>query len=202
MKNETKLGLVVIITAVIIVSLILLIVKINQDKQEKIVFKYNSFRVFKLTDSSGTYYEFEIFLNNNSMPSKINVRSDPRELEAIPIEDVKNEIITKNESYIIINPDENLTGKTTIAALEINKILDNQFLYNIETKSGLTKPYKNKEVKTCNDVSETTSIIWLKLGEETRIFKDNCIIIEGKTEEDLIKAADRLVLTLLGIMKI
>src|SRR3989344_3343429 len=98
MKNETKLGLVVIITAIIIIFLILLIVKINKDRQEKIAFNYNGFRVFKITDSAGTYYEFEIFIDSNKQPSKINIRNDPRELEIIPIEDVKKDIISKNES--------------------------------------------------------------------------------------------------------
>ena len=49
------------------------------------------------------------------------------------------------------------------------------------------------------DNKKTT--IKLQLGEENKIFKEgSCVVVEGKTEEDLIRGADRLFLRLLGIM--
>ena len=60
----------------------------------------------------------------------------------------------------------------------------------------------NYTIKTCDDSKDKVSVILLELANKTEVMvKDKCIIIKGETEEDLIRAADRLVLTLLGVIK-
>lgn len=100
--------------------------------------------------------------------------------------------------------DQNSSVISVIAATEISKILGNYYFFNVPTEGALIKPVEGKQVlvKTCEDVNSTTSIIYLKIGDKKQIYsKNDCIIIEGKTEYELIESADRFILTLIGIMK-
>lgn len=156
------------------------------------------------TEDGGITYKIKIFVNDDSNPKYVYTRHEPKEMEGLKInENVKN-ILTKEEAYVIINPNKGLTGKTTIAALEIDKFLDNANLFRIPVKSAFTEEYEDSEgyvIKTCEDVTKETGIIWLKLGEET-VIKDEkgCVILEGETEDDLIKLADGLVFYLMGMI--
>ena len=42
------------------------------------------------------------------------------------------------EIYVTLNPNADLSSKATIAALEIDKIIDNEYLYNIPVHSAMT----------------------------------------------------------------
>ena len=98
------------------------------------------------------------------------------------------------------------TGKKilTPSPNEIDKFLDNAYLFKIPTKSAFTEEYESSPeyiIKTCEDVSKDVAVIWLKLGEET-VVKDEggCVILEGQTEDDLIRIADGLVFYLMGMV--
>lgn len=147
------------------------------------------------TEDGGITYKIKIYVNE--VPRYIYTRHEPSEIQGLKINpNVKMDILTKKEAYITINPNAELTGRTTIAALEIDKFLDNAYLYKIPTKSAFTEVYESSPdytIKTCEDADEDTAIIWLKLGEENVIKDENgCVIIEGQTEDDLIKLADGL----------
>jgi len=157
------------------------------------------------TEDGGITYKIKIFVNNDQSPKYVYTRHEPKEMEGLKIaQGVIQDITTKKEAYVVIDPYEGLTGKTTIAALEIDKFLDNAHLFRIPVKSAFTQEYEDNEgfpVKTCQDVTKDTGIIWLKLGEETVIKNEKgCIILEGQTEDDLIKLADGLVFYLLGMI--
>lgn len=157
------------------------------------------------TEDGGITYRIKIFVNNDPNPKYVYTRHEPEEMMGLKINPkVIQDITAKKEAYIIINPNAELTGKTTIAALEIDKFLDNPNLFNIPTKSAFTEIYEESPdylIKTCEDVDEDTAIIWLKLGEETVIKSENgCVILEGQTEEDIIKIADGLVFYLMGMI--
>ncbi len=157
------------------------------------------------TEDGGITYKIKIFVNQDSSPKYVYTRHEPKEMTGLKINpDVKQSILTKKEAYITINPNAGLTGKTTIAALEIDKFLDNTYLFNIPTKSAFTEKYEKSEnytIKTCSDVTANTAIIWLRLGEEN-VIKDEkgCVIIEAQTEDELIKLADGLAFYLLGMI--
>lgn len=133
----------------------------------------------------------------------IAMRNDPASLEDIPVHGTLNtRIFNDEQDYITINPEANLSAKATIAALEIDKIIDNSHLYGVPVASAMTQPYLDYPVKSCLDGTDTSTIIWLTLGSETTVYTDNnCIIVVGTDEDNLIRAADRFVYTLLGVMK-
>ncbi|MDP2909089.1 MAG: hypothetical protein Q8N77_04765 [Nanoarchaeota archaeon] len=158
------------------------------------------------TKDGGITYRIKIFVNNDPNPKYVYTRHEPAEMNGLKINpDVKQDVITKKEAYVVIDPnDQRLMGKTTIAALEIDKFLDNSYLFKIPVKSAFTSKYegdKERIIKTCSDATKDTAIIMLQLGEETAIKDEKgCVIIEGQTEDDLIKLADGLVFYLLGMI--
>jgi len=156
-------------------------------------------------EKGGITYRIKIFINDDPSPKYINTRYEPKHMEGLKINpDVKKDILTKKEIFIAINPNAGLTGKTTIAALEIDKFIDNSYLFGIPVKSAFTEEFagaEGYEIKTCDDVTEETGIIWLKLGEET-VIKDEkgCVILEAETEEELIRLSNGLAFYLMGMI--
>lgn len=142
------------------------------------------------------------------------LRYGPKELEDILVtKDIKNKFLSKSIEGAYLTMDPDLSSKTVIAAGEIVKTIGysensifniaNPGVYNLPILIAFIKQPENKDliIKTCDDTTEIHKVIWLKLSDQTRIsYQNNCVIVEGKTEDDIIKAADRLVLTLLGVM--
>jgi len=158
------------------------------------------------TKEGGISYRIKIFTNNDPSPKYIHTRYEPKQMDGLKIDpNVKNAVLTKKIAYATINPnDQRLKGKTTIAVMEINNILDNAYLFKIPLNSAFTEFYENDAnhtIKTCNDVNKDTAVIWLKLGEETAIKEDKgCVILEGRTEDDLVKLADGLMFYLMDMV--
>jgi len=106
----------------------------------------------------------------------------------------------KDELFITMDPDA--TGLTVLAGTEISKIIGSPFLYNVPTRGALLRDVGNgAPVKTCSDVNETTSIVKLETGSENKVYSEKgCVIVQGTNESELIRSADRLSLTVLGVM--
>lgn len=198
-KKPDNVGLIVIVFIGILIIAIITFLMINPIFN-KIVFKYNGYLIHKNTENG---LQYDIYLNLEGREVTLSLRSDPREVDKIPINTSFREIIlNSSQIYTAIDPYANMTAITSLAALEIDKIIDNSYLYAIPVNSAFTREMGNYTVKTCEDSKDKVSVILLELANKTEVtVKDKCIIINGKTEEDLIRAADRLVLTLLGVIK-
>ena len=133
----------------------------------------------------------------------IAMRNDPLSLEDIPSQGTYHTRIHNDEAvYITIHPEANLTSRTTIAALEIDKIIDNPYLYEIPVYSANTQENDyGYPVVDCGDATDSYTVIFLTLGSETTVFaEEHCIYIVGTDEDEIIRAADRFIYSLLGIM--
>lgn len=205
MKIEKKINIVVISLIIILIIGVLFLVIYQKNKYSDIYFRYNGFDIHKMDTKNGVFYYIKLFLEGSNQPLIISTKNDPRTLENISIKDNFKEIkeaIMKNNLYVSF--DKDTTGVSIIAGIEISKITGNRVLYNIPTYGAMIEEIneKNITVKNCEDVNDKTGVIWLKLGNETKIYNNNgCIIIEGTSEYELIRGADRFILTLLGIMK-
>ena len=196
-KPSKSVTVFLVFLAIVFVLFLIFIYSFTTTKQSELFFEYNGFD-FKKDDFG---YQLQLYINDASYPAIVKVRNKPQDLEYIPIDDISF-LTDKKELYLIIDPTKGLTGKTTVAALEIDAFLDNEFLYNIPVHSAFTEPYGEGTVKTCADVTEDEGVIWLDTGKETKVFVENgCLFIHGVDEDELIMAADRLVLTLLGVME-
>lgn len=198
-RKTDNVGLIVIVFIGILIIAIIAFLMINPIFN-KIVFKYNGYLIHKNIENG---LQYDIYLNLEGREVTLSLRSDPREVDKIPINTSFREIILNSyQIYTAIDPYANMTAITSLAALEIDKIIDNSYLYAIPVNSAFTREMGNYTVKTCEDSKDKVGVILLELANKTEVIvKDKCIIINGKTEEDLIRAADRLVLTLLGIIK-
>ena len=198
-KKPDNVGVIVIVFICILVVAIIAFILINPIFN-KITFKYNGYLIHKNTENG---LQYDIFLKLEGREVSLSIRSDPRGVDSIPIDkSFKEVILNSSQIYTAIDPYANMTAITSLAALEIDKIIDNAYLYAIPVNSAFTREMGNYTIKTCEDSKDKTSVILLELANKTEVIvKNKCIIINGETEEDLIRAADRLVLTLLGVIK-
>src|SRR3989344_2484874 len=163
-------------------------------------FQYNGFNILPVKEEGYRGYNIEVYINDIPYPESLLIRYDPKSVEDIPIEANLNEIIQKKVVFVAIDPtDTRLKGRTTVAAMELNDNIEKFF--NRTVNGAFTIEQANYTVRTCENTGGTEAVIKLQLGEENKIFKEgSCVVVEGKTEEDLIRGADRLFLRLLGIM--
>ena len=162
-----------------------------------------TFLVNKIKDMGYTGSQIQFYFPKSDKPYILDLRYGPLELEDLSIDrSIKQKISDDKVMFITIDPNEGLTGKTTLAALEIAKVMNNEYFFHIPVNSSMISQYKDYPVRTCDDATREETVVWLKLGRENSIKTEgNCIIMTGLTEEDLIKDADRFILYLLGIMK-
>lgn len=209
-KTDLEKGVKILVYGLIIVLLAFGLFILFNQKLKPGTYEYihgmDTFEIRQIgtTEDGGITYRIKIFVNNDPSPKYIYTRHEPQEMIGLKINPDVKQIATKKEAYITINPNAGMTGRTTIAALEIDKFLDNPYLFNIPTKSAFTEKYETSPdylIKTCEDVNKDTAIIWLKLGEETAIkYEKGCVILEGQTEDDLIKIADGLAFYLMEMI--
>ncbi len=164
---------------------------------------FDTFEVEQVDSGHGPTYKIKIFVNDNKDPYYVYTRSSPKEVENLYFENnLSSKILSKKEVYVTIDPFQNLTGETTIAALEIDKFIDNRYLFNKPVNSAFTRPYQNYTVKTCEDTNNETAIILLTLGPETKAYSEGeCIILQGATQTDIVKLADGLIFKMLRILR-
>ena len=133
----------------------------------------------------------------------IPFRFGPREVEHIPIDMQKF-----SAKIVFLTMDPELTSRVAIAPIEIGRILGNKYdLLNIPVKSALTKipegklqDYNDTIIKTCEDATEVEAVFLFISGNKTMVYEENnCVIIQGVSDDDIIKAADRLAYGIIGV---
>ncbi len=201
-KDNT--GILIVILIVITVAAGLYIFLSSPETAVQDNYQYsNGQQIFNVTKVNDIETYITLYIGKDEMPYIIGLRNDPLSLEDIIVDGAVNtRIINDDIVYVTINPNANLTSKTTIAALEIDKIIDNDYLYGITVSSAMTLPndYGYPEV-SCYDGTDSQTVIFLTLGDETKVYTDEyCIIIVGTDEDNLIRATDRFIYQLLGIM--
>ena len=202
MNKRAQTGILIVLLIVFIIGLFGMFLY-QKNRYKEVYFEYNGFAVNKGKDRSGNIiYQTKIFIGEDVQPYLITTRYSPTDLEDIEVYDNLKKDLLKKEIFITM--DSSSSAVSVLAATEISKITGNMLLYNIPTHGALTSPIegKNNPIKTCNDVTQDQAIIYLKQGIQSRIFsKNNCIIAEGKDEYDLIRVTNKLILTLIGVMK-
>jgi len=158
----------------------------------------SGYSIYALSD--GTFGAFVKGTSGKDIP--IAFRLDPRNASSIPIDNTSVErLLNSQKVYVIVDPDETELGKIAVAAAEVSRIPP---LYNIDVVGAYAKdanpPNLNVPIRTCDDVTGTTSVIYLNVGDVTGIENiKGCIHVTGKNADDLILAADKLGYNLIGI---
>ncbi|MFH1591813.1 MAG: hypothetical protein ABIB47_00390 [Candidatus Woesearchaeota archaeon] len=199
-KNQIKIFLFTVIILLIVGGVSLFFYQTN--RYSDVFFEYSGFAVHKVSDGRIEEYEITLYVGDNKQPYTIKSRYNPQELEDIKIYEGIQKDILKEKLYVTMDP--KLSSGAVIAFAEINKYLENPYLFNLPTLPALTSNVENNDLPiiTCENVNQTTSVVLFKIGDKTEIYgEDGCIILEASLEDDLIKLADRLSLTTLGIME-
>ena len=187
---------------IIILTLFLITIIFIAGCNEKNRYVYNDFTITRQQHGWAVtvYTVYPDF--SQPVPRVVNLRYGPKELEDIEVDNSIKDIILKSENiYLTIDPNE--SSKIAIATIDLGKVLGTApwGVFKIPTQSALTQPIDNITVKTCNDATQSTTIIYFKKGIQNSISNNNnCIVLEGREIEEIIKLSDRLALELLGVM--
>ena len=159
-------------------------------------YNYNDFKLQKTPTGWMTWaYKGE-------QPYQLQLRHDPKTLENISVDSEIRELVLSKPA-LATTVDPNLTSRAVLGAIDIANILGRRLgLYGVQVIGATTEFANNGTyVIDCKDVQENLNVAVLKLGEETKVYlEDNCIILQGETEEDINRAADRFVYHMLTVM--
>lgn len=202
---KDKVGLFVWILIGVLVIAAVYILFFNEPKTAVLDnYQYsNGQSVFNVTKVSDTESITLIYVGQEETPYYLNLRYDPLSVENITVDGTINTRLYNDDYvYFTINPDANLSSKVTIAAFEVSKILGSEDFYSKQIVYGRTLENDNDlPIVSCYDGTDSATVIFFTLGSETKVYTDEyCIIVVGQTEDDIIRASDRLVYNLLGIM--
>jgi len=164
----------------------------------------NGETIFEVTVVSEEETQIPVTVTDGEAPYLLHFKYDPLSVEDIPIDrDIYNRIYDDKQIYVTIDPNAGYTSLITLAAFEIDKFIDVPYLpYNIPVNSAFTSEYGNTIVKTCNDGNIDTTIIMLHVGDKTEVYSNGyCVIVEGTSEDEVMRATDRLMYYLFGIVR-
>lgn len=133
----------------------------------------------------------------------LELYNDPASLENIEVNrTAKNKILDDTKVFITWPPTEDFRQTTVFIYQDLQKVIAEPDIFNIPVAFAQTSEYKNYTVMDCKDATAKASVIKLRLGEPTKIETEgNCIILQGKDETEIMRAADRLIYLLLGVMR-
>ena len=140
--------------------------------------------------------------------AKLPFRYSPEELEEIPMEYVRSDILFAEVVYI--TRDKNLEGTeiSPVAIPTFGRLLDSEWdtsvnLFEIPTgiASTVVMPYEDLPVISCGQATPERVVVELRNGDENKIYTEgDCIVVESKGYDDSIKVATKLAYHILGIM--
>ena len=180
-QNKSRIGLFIVGGLVLIMIISVFTIGLGSEVQNEKL-EYNGFELFNnggLWMIKGTQYGFEY---------------GPNDLENIPSIDLGVEPLI-GKIYMVFDPDEFSTDSREILRIR-------QFL----TSKGVISSSACIKEEGCEDIpiikcNETNKIIYLKNGNETKIYKDdNCIILESKIGEEPL-VINRFMYGVLGVMQ-
>ena len=211
MEQEKKLNILIYVLIVVLIALIIFAV-INFKKpvlSNKYIYTSPSgeqFQFFKSEIGNITQHIVTVYAidkQNNKHQVDIPIINDPYLIEDIPIlNEVKTKILDKDGVYITLDPYG--SSKSVLAAIEINRVIvtNDYGIFKIPTQSATFKPTNTTfPYINCANATKQIGVIYLFVENKTRIASlGECVVVEGKDYDDLIKAADKLTLHLLGVM--
>ncbi|MFH1637064.1 MAG: hypothetical protein ABIB71_01415 [Candidatus Woesearchaeota archaeon] len=160
-----------------------------------------TFTVYKIKNGEVNFYRIPVFFDKGNEYYPLTLRYGPREVDDIAVEGSPKEIIRDDQKlFLSVAPIQDYTVRTAIGMKEIEEVLVSKYFYGKPVEYAVTQEYGNKTIATCSDAKPMNSVIWFTLGDTTKVHAEgDCIVVQGTTEDEIVRAADRLVLNILGI---
>jgi hypothetical protein len=222
-QKKSSANFLIKIVAVIFVIIFLIVfarniydstMKNNQEKLPDYNIENYDYNGFNCT-SYGNTTNCVLYVLESKQPYDFEFRYRPDTLETIPVYGDVSKLVNKsNIKFIRIAFPGNLTStfgyaKTTVATVQLARVLGNQFAYRIPTGSGIIKgtddlsmSSENTPLVDCSDASNGTAIVMFEFGNENKIEQiDDCyrLVADESFEDNIMMVADRFVYKLFGI---
>ncbi len=127
----------------------------------------------------------------------------PKQLEAINLSPVIKESILATK-LVMLSFDPSKTSALNYmdkARFDITNALYSKGIRVVSGVSNKTK-YYNLDIITCANASIPFPVIFLKIGNQTRItLENNCVVMEAQENYEILALKDRLLYSIYGIMK-
>jgi hypothetical protein len=195
------------IIVLILVSIILLSNISSFDKDDSYVeYYYNGFLIQGFEYPDHWSWQTYIQIPELERSHLIEMRFPPDKVEDIFL-DYTAVLDILNAESILMTTDPDLSSKAVIAMIEVGRIIGQRYdILNKPVTNGLTSFPSGMQSETpiieCSDASESVPVLYYKIGETTEVYKEGmCIIIQGKTDDEIIMAADKLGYSLMGIIR-
>lgn len=152
----------------------------------------------------GDYIGWQTEMYTDDYRYILELYNDPNSLEDVVVDRNARLVLLNDENVIAAWPPEPAYGSmTAVVYAELNKVLSEEILFNLPMGFAQTETYKDFPVATCDNATSKTSVILFDIADAPTGIKaeGNCITLQGSSEEELMRAADRLLYLLLGIMR-
>jgi len=201
-RKVTKLDKQIVILLIILVGILVGFFLFNS-LLRKPYFNYKGFRVYRVglkgAEATIIFYSIPVNFRIGYEVQQRNVvlRNDPRQIDKLNISiEVSEYFLKTRPSKLWITKRPDLKAKVIEAANEITKFVGN---LNISVVSAYTYTIENRSVNIarCEDATDENRVIFLEIAEKTRVYNSenpSCIVVEADSYENLIKAADALVI--------
>ena len=211
MKKETFIALLFILLLLAVIG----IVSFAKYREKQQFFVYNgvngAYRIDIL--KIGNQTDYFVYSVSEDILYLTPLRRRPQDVENVSLEKNLLRHLRKPSGTrkVYITQDyetPNKTGQFSFIALQdIGKILGRATfgIYKLDVQAALTTSTERSVALdvpsiTCQNVNRTTAVIYLTLGEENRVYsRDECIIVEGKDTEGLLRSATKFAYYLLGV---
>lgn len=195
-KKETKKLLITLgIIAIICIAFLVWIYASKEKTPKYETYEYNGFTFTKIEGLWHTQWQ-----RGNNLYS-VHLRYGPLESKDIIIYRVSNDSFRINKTvYITFDPGEEL-GYIALASTELSLNLYNTFHINpiAACTKNTTPPCYKRPIVTCATTNE--SVIYIRKANETGVFiNERCMMIQGQ-DEDIVRAADKVIWVWYGIIK-
>lgn len=167
----------------------------------------DEYKIVKVKEAGLIYYYMTVFDANNQ-GFIYNFRNHPKDLEDINLEPNLIEKLNRpggiRKLYVTQDPElGNMTNSDSVQAIySFEQILTgNAGMFHLDISNTYTTKFLNyNNPITCNNVNDTTAVIYVKVGDESKIYSENgCIIIQGRGANGVVRAGEKFAYSLLGV---
>ena len=199
MNQESKVTVFMTLIVLLLVTIGVFMIS-NRNSSNPDEYVYNDFRIFK-----NPTVGFTVVAYLDAQPYHLQLRNDPKSTENITIDPkIRPLILDKEEVFFTINPNSN--SIPVLGATEMANILGTRLgIFNKNVYGAVTHEAnisKGNIVADCNDVTQKVNIVRLQLGDETEVYIENdCIIVQGTDEWEIVRASDRFIYHVLQVIE-
>ncbi len=208
-KNSTnKTGFLIFLIVLIGLVILGLIIYwfsffLNQDNYQG---KNGEYKIGASEVGNITFYEINVFFDDINYI--YSFRNHPKDLEDIYLEPNINLKLNrpKGTERVFVTRELDLgdrtSGKSVLAVAAFEQILTGDAaIYNVNVTNTYTSFVRELyPVITCNNVTDTRSVIYLKIGDENKIYSEgDCVVIQGRGADGLVMTSEKFAYHLLGV---